>query len=195
MESWTSPGVIAATISAIAAVVGSAISWLVYKQTRPADELVVRLTIDPCPDRPGYLLLHLWIENFSASTWRELTLLFKRPRALRWAEQGLLLDRIHGSGLSIRPTDAEFAAAFDAVSGKGPFRPPNTISPSGSISTLGGARPRDQTWVHLYLDAASFEGDSKLSMRVSLRSTDAKPRKHTVAIKRTIPVNTTIATD
>ena len=185
---WTSPSVIASAISAAAATAAAVIAWMVYRQQRRGEDTTpqIHCEVKAVGEQPEWYRLWICLENFSAIEWDIELLDIRRPRGTLVAPQDKLrIDAGVFTGLAKDPFNFDPRLMAREVRFEITLRTPTTP----------GRFARDRLNLHFFVYSPRSIAESVLSMRLSLRSRENIQRRKVIAIKRTLPANTSDVTD
>ncbi|TZG28584.1 hypothetical protein FYJ91_00030 [Sphingomonas montanisoli] len=168
---------------AIAATAASIIAWRVFRWQRQAEFPVVTCSPRQAVEHDDWIALNIVVRNVTDTAWRSTRMSIKRPRGAKGFSAML----------------AERTGTFDdLINFQAAERTCSSVFKMGAETAAAGT-PRHQHWgggdvshETIYLLKSSIRS-SKLSMRLSLVSTDAIERRITIAIKRQLEAAAAIA--
>lgn len=186
VDGWGSPAVLVAGIAAAISAGTGVISWFAYRNGNRHDWPSAKLSFQSARTGPRYVSFELTLENESASTWTDIRCEVLRPRGAIYATTSEVQFVQNRTADGIK----DFHGAYDSVADRHPVTLTGKLDSFGSIqrSPFGrDSRPADEMRRSILLLAESLGNDRKFSIRVTLLSNDAKPRKHVIPIKRMLP--------
>lgn len=185
-DGWSSPSVIVAGIAALISAITGVIAWLGYRAGARADWPVAKLTVQNERSNPRYVECRLVLENPSASTWTDIAVEIRKPRHAIYADMAAARSVISRTDNDIKTFDP----AFDSIAGDRAIEIAGTLHAWGSTAGSmfrSGHISTDEMQRSILIIRSSIADARDLSIRVTLKSNDAKPRKHVIFMKRNIP--------
>jgi len=185
-DGWASPAVVVAGVVAAISAVTGVIAWLTYRATAPRDVPIAKLNIRHERASRPYVTCDLTLENPSGSTWVEIVFEILRPRGLIYADSADVRSYQSRTDNDVK----QFDTAFERVASQTPIVISGTLHAWGSTSRVvfgRGGNPTDELKRSILIQSSSLGGRHDLSIKVSLASNDARPRRHVIQIRRQIP--------